>query len=42
MLFFKLWYIGQIYTISKYIKKAIEKRIYNFPWNRKKYNLAEI
>ena len=26
----KLWYIGQIYTISKYIKKQIEKMIHDF------------
>ena len=32
----KLWYIVQIYTIPKYIKKEIEKRIYNFLWNNKK------
>ena len=28
----KLWYISQISTISKYIKKEIE-RIYDFLWN---------
>ena len=28
--------MGQIYTIPKYIKNEIEKRIYNFPWNEKK------
>ena len=32
----KFWYIVQIYTIPKYIKKEIEKRIYNFIWNDKK------
>ena len=26
----KLWYIGQIYTIPKYIKKQIEKMIHDF------------
>ena len=26
----KLWYRGQIYAIANYIKKATEKRIYNF------------
>ena len=31
----KLWYIVQIYTIPKYIKKEIEKRIYNFLQNNK-------
>ena len=31
----ELWYIGQIYTIPKYIKKETE-RTYNFLWNRKK------
>ena len=35
----KLWCIGQIYPIPKYIKTEIEKRIYNFLWNRRKYNL---
>ena len=35
IIFSKLWYIGQIYNIPKYIKKEIEKRIYNFLWNRK-------
>ena len=37
----KLWYIGQIYTIPKYIKKEIEKGIYNLHWNRKKRNLSD-
>ena len=37
----KLWYIGQIYTIPKYIKKEIEKGIYNLHWNRKKRNLPD-
>ena len=32
----KLWYKVQIYTIPKYIKKEIKKRIYNFLWNKKK------
>ena len=32
----KLWYIGQIYTIPKYVKKQIEKRIYDFLWEEKK------
>ena len=32
----KLWYIGQIYTIPKYIKKEIEKRMYEFLWEGKK------
>ena len=32
----KLWYIGQIYTIPKHIKKQIEKRIYDFLWEEKK------
>ena len=41
MLFYKLRYIGQIYTIPKYMKKETEKRIYNFLWNRKKYNLPD-
>ena len=31
----KLWYIWQIYTIPKYIKKEIQKRIYNFLWDGK-------
>ena len=31
----KLWYIGQTYTIPKYIKREIE-RIYVFLWNAKK------
>ena len=35
-LFYKFWYIDQIYTIPKYIKKDIEKRICNILWNRKK------
>ena len=37
----KLWYRGQIYTIPKYIKKEIEKRIYNFLWSSKKYDLPD-
>ena len=32
----KVCYIIQIYTIPKYIKKGIEKRIYNFLQNNKK------
>ena len=32
----KLWYIVPIYTIPRYIKKEIEKRIYNFLRNIKK------
>ena len=36
----KLWCIGQIYTIPKYQKRD-QKRIYNFLWNRKKYNLLD-
>ena len=32
----KLWCIGQIYTIPKYIKKEIEKRIYDFLWEGKR------
>ena len=35
MLLSKLWYISQIYTISKYIKKET-KIIYDFLWNGKK------
>ena len=35
ILFFKLWYIAQIYTIPKYIKKEIG-RIYDFLWKGKK------
>ena len=31
----KLWYIVQIYTIPKYIKKQVEKRIYNLLQNKK-------
>ena len=31
----KLWYIGQTYTIPKYIEREIE-RIYEFLWNGKK------
>ena len=37
----KLWYRGQIYTIPKYIKKEIEKRIYNFFWNSEKHDLPD-
>ena len=32
----KLWYIGQIYIIPKYVKKEIEKRIYDLLWEGKK------
>ena len=32
----RLWCIGKILTIQKYIKKEIEKRIFDFLWNRKK------
>ena len=35
----KLWYIGQIYTIQKYIikkKKKQTEKIYNFPQKEKK------
>ena len=32
----KLWYIGQIYTIPKNVKKQIEKRIYDFLREEKK------
>ena len=33
----KLWYIGQIYTIQKYIiKKKQTEKICNFPWKEKK------
>ena len=35
ILWTKLWYIGQIYTIPKYTKNEIE-RMYNFLWNRNK------
>ena len=31
----KLWYIGQTYTVPKYIKKKIEN-MYDFQWNGKK------
>ena len=30
------WYIGQIHTIQKYIKKEIEKWIYDFLWEGKR------
>ena len=33
----KLWFISQIYTILKYIKKKTEKRIHKFLSNYKKY-----
>ena len=39
ILLFKLWYIGQIYTIPKYIKNEMEKRIYDFLRNGKKHDL---
>ena len=32
----KLLYIGQIHTVPRYIKKQIEKMIYNFLWEGKK------
>ena len=32
----KLWYIDQIYTTPKYVKKEIEKRISEFLWEGKK------
>ena len=35
-LFYKFWYIDQIYTIPKYITKDIEKRMCDILWNRKK------
>ena len=38
ILLFTLLCIGQIYTIPKYVKKEIEKRIYDFLWNEKKYD----
>ena len=37
----KLWYIVQIYAIPKYIKKEIEKRIYNFLWNDKENQTSQ-
>ena len=37
----KLWYIVQIYTIPKYIKKEIEKKIYNFLWNDKETQTSQ-
>ena len=37
----KLWYIVQIYTIPKYIKKEIEKRIYNLLRNKKKSDFPD-
>ena len=37
----KFWYIVQIYTIPKYIKKEIEERIYNFFWNDKKNQTSQ-
>ena len=36
LLLSKLWYIGQIYTVQKYIKREIENRIYDFLWEGKK------
>ena len=36
LLLSKLWYIGQIYTVPKYIKREVEKRIYDFLWEGKK------
>ena len=35
----KLWYIDQIYIIPKYIKKEVEKWIYNFLWKDEKIRL---
>ena len=32
----KLWYIGQLFTIPKNIKKQIETMIYDFLWEKKK------
>ena len=37
----KLWYIVPIYTIPRYIKKEIEKRIYNFLRNIKKNQTSQ-
>ena len=37
----KHWYIVQIYTIPKYIRKEIEKRIYNFLRNNKKNQTSQ-
>ena len=37
----KLWYIVQMYTIPRYIKKEIEKRIYNFLRNNKKNQISQ-
>ena len=37
----KLWYIGQTYTISKFIKEETEKKIPNFLWNEKKYDFPD-
>ena len=37
----KLWYRVQIYTIPKYIKKEIQKRIYNFLGNNKKNQTSQ-
>ena len=37
----KLWYIVQIYTIPKYIKKEIEKRIHNFLRTSKKSDFPD-
>ena len=36
-----LWYIVQMYAIPKYIKKEIEKRIYNFLWNDKENQISQ-
>ena len=41
IIFSKFWYIGQTYTISKFIKKEIEKKIPNFLWNEKKYDFPD-
>ena len=36
ILWSKLCYVGQTYTIPKYIRKKIKKGIYNFLWSSKK------
>ena len=38
----KLWYIAQIYTIPKYMKKEIEKKIYGFLWNEEENQNLQI
>ena len=37
----RLWYIAHIYTIPKYIKKEIEKQIYNFLQNNKQNQTSQ-